>query len=267
MKRHQVVLKVFILLSLLSVPTAGMASKKEDSKEKGIEVPSSVINISKENTFSNPAPDLPHLQPSRFAKDLLESSKIKIENPKLIRMLNESAANKSPLSLGTRATIYLGEWPLNYKSQETTPNWQYQKVNTNFYDNRGGTGNYQIHYVQEAQKIIKGGLTAKVGQMEDVQKMMQQKAFDKVQLPLSFETAVGVGTKHHQVYNIPLAQTGYLYAYAPAVHEKGSLTFGEVYLVLKGSKHRIIVKNVTSQEIGAWIPIQDHLSFSFETRQ
>ncbi len=267
MKRHQIVLMVFILLSLIAIPTAGMASKKEDSKEIGVEVPSSVINISKENTFSNSAPDLPRLQPSSFAKDLLESSKIEIENPKLIRMLNESAVTKSPLSFGTRATIYLGEWPLNYKSQETTPNWQYQKVNTNFYDNRGGTKNYQIHYVQEVQKVIKGGLTAKVVQMEDVQKMMQQKAFNKIQLPLAFETVIGVGTKHHQLYNIPMAQTGYLYAYAPAVHEKGSLTFGEVYLVLKGSKHRIVVKNVTSQEIGAWIPIQDHLSFSFEARQ
>ncbi len=267
MKRHLIILKAFILLVFLSIPATETAAKKENSKPKGLEVPSSVVNISKENTFANPTPDLPRLQPSNFAKELLESSKIKIENPKLIRMLNESAATKSPFSFGARATIFLGEWPLNYKSEETAPNWQYQKVNTNFYDNRGGTGNYQIHYVQEAQKIIKGGLTAKVVQAEDVQKMMQQKAYEKVRLPLAFETAVGGGTKHHQVYNIPPTRTGYLYAYAPAVHEKGSLTFGEVYLAMKGSKHRIIVKNVTSQEIGAWIPIQDHLSFSFEARQ
>lgn len=267
MKWHHVNLKVFILTILLLVPAADATAQKEDRKGKGVNVPSSVVNIEKENTFTNPAPDLPRLEPSNFTKDLLESSKVKIENPKLIRMLNESAATKSPFSFGTRATIFLGEWPLNYRSEETNPNWEYQKVNTNFYDNRGGTGNYQIHYVQEAQKIIKGGLTAKVAQAEDVQKMMQQKAFEKMKLSLGFETVVGGGTKHHQVYNIPPTRTGYLYAFAPAVHEKGVLTFGEVYLVMKGSKHRIIVKNVTSQEIGAWIPIQDHLSFSFETKQ
>ncbi|VEF48881.1 Uncharacterised protein [Bacillus freudenreichii] len=267
MKWHRVILKAFVLIALLLAPAASTIAKNEGTKKKGLDVPSSVVNIGKENTFTNPAPDLPRLQPSNFAKELLKSSKVKIENPNLIRMLNESAATKSPFSFGTKATIFLGEWPLNYKSEETTPNWEYQKVNTNFYDNRGGTGNYQIHYVQEAQKIIKGGLTAKVVQAEDVQKMMQQKAFEKVKLPLAFETAVGGGTKHHQVYNIPPTRMGYLYAFAPAVHEKGSLTFGEVYLVMKGSKHRIIVKNVTSQEIGAWIPIQDHLSFSFEARQ
>lgn len=267
MKWHRVILKAFILIALLLAPAASTTAKSEGAKGKGLDVPSSVIDLGKGNTFTNPATELPRLQPSNFTKELLESSKVKIENPKLIRMLNESAATKSPLSFGTRATIFLGEWPLNYKSEETTPNWEYQKVNTNFYDNRGGTGNYQIHYVQEAQKVIKGGLTAKVVQTEDVQKMMQQKAFEKVKLPLAFETVVGGGTKHHQVYNIPPTRMGYLYAYVPAVHEKGSLTFGEVYLVLKGSKHRIIVKNVTSQDMGAWIPIQDHLSFSFEAKQ
>lgn len=266
MKRQRAILKIFILFVFIFFPALEAAAKPPKGKEKVLEIPSSVMNISKENTFTNPAPDLPRLQPSNFAKELLNSSKVKIENPNLIRMLNESAATKSPLSFGARATIYLGEFPLNYRSQETSSNWQYQKVNTNFYDNRGGNSNYQIHYVQETQKVVKGGLTAKVAQSEDVQKMMQQKAFEKVKLPLAFETAVGAGTKHHQVYNIPPTRMGYLYAYAPAILEKGSLTFGEVYLVMKGSKHRIVVKNVTSQEIGAWIPIQDHVSFSFESK-
>ncbi|MFD1708299.1 YfkD family protein [Siminovitchia sediminis] len=264
MKRHFIYLKAMIVMMLLFLPAATAAEK---SREKGVEVPSSVVDISKDNTFSNPTPDLPRLQPSSFAKELLESSKVKIENPQLIRMLNESAATKSPLAFGTRATIFLGEWPLNYQSEETTPNWQFQKINTNFYDNRGGTGNYQIHYVQEAQKNIKGGLSVKLEQAEEVQQMILQKAYDKVKLPLAFETVVGGGTKHHQVYNIPPTRTGYLYAYASAVHEKGSLTYGEVFLVMKGSNYKILVKNVTSQEIGAWIPIQDHISFSFETRE
>jgi len=146
---------------------------------------------------------------------------------------------------------------------ETSTNWEYQKINTNFYDNRGGTSNFQIHYVQEAQKVIRGGLTAKVPSSNDIQKMMLIRASEKSKLPLAFETVVGGGTKKDRVYNIPPQRLGYLYAYAPAVNEKGKVTYGEVYLVLKGSKREIVVKNVTSQGIGAWIPIQDHASFQF----
>ncbi|MFS0645982.1 YfkD family protein [Siminovitchia sp. 179-K 8D1 HS] len=264
MKRHHEIMFLLLAFVLVMVPISATAAKKPEAR---IEIPSSVVNIGKENTISNSASDLPRLAPSDFTKELLKTSKVKIENPNLIRILNESAVTKSPLSFGARATIFLGEWALNYESEETDPNWKYQKVNTNFYDNRGGTGNYQIHYVQESQKTVKGGLTSKVMHVEDVQKMMQKKAREKVNLPLSFETIIGAGTKHTHVYNIPPTRVGYLYAFAPAVSEKGKLTYGEVYLLLKGTKQKIVIKNVTTQEIGAWIPIQDHLSFSFETRQ
>jgi hypothetical protein len=33
--------------------------------------------------------------------------------------------------------------------------------------------------------------------------------------------------------------------------------------MLKGSKKFIVIKNVTSQGIGAWIPVQDYVSFGF----
>lgn len=268
MKRHHEIMFLLLAFVLALAPISVTSAKEPEPRKKTtFEIPSSVVNIGKENTISNPSSELPRLAPSKFTKELLENSKVKIENPNLIRILNESAVTKSPLSFGARATIFLGEWALNYESEETDPNWKYQKINTNFYDNRGGTGNYQIHYVQESQKTIKGGLTSKVTHPEDVQKMMQEKAREKVNLPLSFETIIGAGTKHTHVYNIPPTRVGYLYAYAPAVSEKGKLTYGEVYLLLKGTKQKIVLKNVTTQEIGAWIPIQDHLSFSFETRE
>ncbi|HWO74603.1 MAG TPA: YfkD family protein [Bacillus sp. (in: firmicutes)] len=235
----------------------------EKKSEQLYQIPNSVLNITKENTYPNPTQDLPHLQPSDFTESLLNSSKVRIENPNLIRMLNESSVNKTPFALGLRATIYLGEWPLYYESTETSPNWEYQKINTNYYDNRGGRTPYQIHYVQEAQKVVRGGLTAKVSNADDVMKMMMLKAAEKTQLPLAFETIVGAGTKKDHIYNIPPKRLGYLYAYAPAINEKGKVTYGEVYITLKGSKRQIVVKNVTTQGIGAWIPVQDHLSFSF----
>lgn len=251
----------FMLPSALAEKQASKPAPKVEATK--YQIPSSVKNITKENTYPNPTQDLPKLQPSELSQELIDSSKEKIENPDLIRMLNESSVNSTPFAIGYRAIVYLGKWPLNYVSSETASNWEYQKINTNYYDNRGGQKPYQFHYVQEAQKVVKGGLTAKVPHAEDVKKMMLLKAMKKTNLPLSFETVVGAGTKNNQVYNIPPKRLGYLYAYAPAVNEKGTVTYGEVYLMLKGNKKMILVKNVTSQGIGAWIPVQDHVSFGF----
>ena len=237
--------------------------KQEKSDIVKYRIPDSVLNIAKDNTYPNPSQDLPRIQPSELTAELLSTSKVPIENPDLILMLNETTINKPILALGYKATIYLGRWPLNYESKETSPNWEYQQINTNFYDNRGGNSPYKIHYVQEMQKIVKGGLTAKIPHSNDVKKMMLVKAAEKTNLPLSFETIIGAGTKKGQYYNIPIRKLGYLDAFAPAINEKGTVTYGEVYLVLKGGKKSIVVKNVTSQGISAWIPIQDHISFRF----
>lgn len=252
----------FIFLFSFHQPiAAGKEPKKE--KKAQITMPNSVLNITKENTYPNPAQDMPTLQPSELTQQLIDSSKVKIENPDLIRMLNESTINSTPFAVGYRAIVYLGQWPLNYESSETSPNWEFQKINTNYYDNRGGKTPYQIHYVQETQKIVRGGLTAKVPNAEDVKKMMLLKAMDKTQLSLAFETVIGGGTKKDHIYNIPRKRMGYLYGFAPAINEKGKVTYGEVYIMLKGNKKSIIVKNVTSQGIGAWIPVQDYVSFGF----
>lgn len=252
-----------LIFMLLFLPTASAEKPAVKNEPVKYQIPQSVRNITKENTYPNSTQDLPTLQPSDLTRKLLDSSKVKIENPDLIRMLNESSINSTPFALGYRAIVYLGQWPLNYESTETSPNWEYQKINTNYYDNRGGKVPYQIKYVQEAQKIVRGGLTAKIANAEDVKKMMLLKAMQKTQLPLSFDTIIGAGTKNDHVYNIPVNRLGYLYAYAPAVNEKGKVTYGEVYLMLKGNKKLIIIKNVTSQGIGAWIPVQDHVSFGF----
>ncbi len=260
----------FLILSammLFLVPVENFAAPPVKPESKNAEVkykiPDSVLSINKENTYPNVSQDIPMLEPSDLSKQLLNSSNVKIENPELIHMLNETNIGTNPVAFWYRATIYLGKWALNYESMETSPNWEYQKINTNFYDNRGGNANFQIHYVQETQKVVKGGLTAKIPSSGDVQKMMLMRASENSKLPLAFETIVGAGTKKDRVYNIPPERLGYLYTYAPAVNEKGKVTYGEVYLVLKGSKREIIVKNVTSQGIGAWIPIQDHASFEF----
>ena len=229
----------------------------------GKPAPGAVMDISKENTYPNPTQDLPHLEPSSFTKQLLRSANVKIENPELIHLFNESSATDTPWAIGFRATIYLGQWPLNYQSIETSTNWEYQKVNTNFLDNRGGDTAQKLYYKQEMQKYVRGGLTVKVPNEDAVKRMMLNKAMEKTNLPLSFSTVVGLGTKKDQPYNVPAKKIGYLYAYAPAVNEKGKVTYGEVYVVLKGNKKKIVVKNVTTRGVGAWIPVQDRLYMSY----
>lgn len=266
MKKNLIYLFLGLMFMLTSLPFA-KAEKQQEKVEhppkQTITVPNSVMNIAKENTYPNPAVEMPKLEPSELTKELIETTKVKIENPDLIRMLNETTVNSTPFAIGYRAIIYLGQWPLNYKSAETAPNWEYQKINTNYYDNRGGKAPYQIHYVQEAQKMVRGGLTAKVSNTEQVKNMMLIKAMQKSGLPLAFETVIGGGSKKDQVYNVPPKMLGYLHGFAPAVNEKGNITYGEVYLMLKGGKKLIVIKNVTSQGISAWIPIQDHISFGF----
>ena len=155
----------FILLSALMlflVPSENFAAppvKQPESKDAQAKykIPDSVLSINKENTYPNVSQDIPTLEPSDLSKQLLNSSNVKIENPELIHMLNETNIGTNPVAFWYRATVYLGKWALNYESMETSPNWEYQKINTNFYDNRGGNGNFQIHYVQETQKVVKGG--------------------------------------------------------------------------------------------------------------
>lgn len=135
-----------------------------------VKMPSSVLNISKDNTFPNDAQDLPRLQPSKFAQELLKTANIKIENPDLIRMFNETTISNAPLAVGYRAKIYLGQWALNYESIDTSINWEYKQVNRNVYDNRGGDRLYPLRYKQETQKTIEGDLTADMKDTTDVKK-------------------------------------------------------------------------------------------------
>lgn len=234
--------------------------KEKDSKSK---IPSSVVDISKENTYPNSTQDQVTLEPSEWSKEILEGAELTIQNPRLIKMLNETSLRPSPVAIGYRGMIYLGHWPLSYESTETSMNWQYQKVNTNQISNIGGSAAKRINYVQSAEKQIKGGLTSKIDQAADIKKMIVAEAQKNTKLPLSFHTVVGKGTKKDNAYNIPVSKVGTLDAYASAVSEKGTVIFGEVYLELKGSNSRLVVKNVTKQGIGAWIPIQDRLSFMF----
>ncbi|MGP4079808.1 YfkD family protein [Pseudalkalibacillus sp. R45] len=249
-------------LGLLLWSDQALSAEKAKNSER-VSIPNSTVSISKENTYPNATQDLPDLQPSQLTEEMFSTTDIKIENPELIRLFNESSISPSKAAIGYRAKIYLGQWPLNYESAETNVNWEFQKVNVNQLNNHGGKAVSQLRFNQEHEQKVSGGLTAKIESSEDVQKMMMIDASKKTGLPLSFTTIIGRGTKKDNVYNIPPKKVGYLYGYVPAVNEKGRVTYGEVFINLKGSKKSIEVKNVTHQGIGAWIPVQDYISLRF----
>ncbi|WP_085993176.1 YfkD famly protein [Oceanobacillus senegalensis] len=254
----------------LVFPITGFAKeddKKEEKKQENpFEIPSHVLDIAKENTYPNSTEDQEVIEPSELTKELIEEVKIPIENPDLIKMLNETTLKPSPIAIGYRGMVYLGRWPLNYESLETNINWEYQKINMNELNNLSGESNQEMRYIQQEKKEIKGALTNKIKNPDDVKKMMLLVAKEKTKLPLSYQTVIGKNTKKDNSYNIPVEKYGTLQAYAPAVNEKGQVTFGEVFIELKGGSKSLVIKNVTKQGIGGWIPIQDHVSFSFQVK-
>ncbi|WP_051744142.1 YfkD family protein [Halobacillus karajensis] len=245
---------------------SGSISAENKKAEKESSIPNHVLNISKDNTYPNSTDDQELLEAEEITKELMENTDVRVTNPQLIEMLNETSLKPSPFAIGYRGEIFLGRWPLAYDSKETNINWEYQEINKNELNNHGGEQPEKISYEQKEEKQIKGGLTSRISHSDQMMKLILLEAQKNTKLPLSFNTVVGKGTKQKNSYGVPTNKVGILHAYAPAVNEKGEVTFGDVYIQLKGSKKTLNIKNVTRQGIGAWIPVQDHVSFSFELK-
>lgn len=265
MKKNIAVTMILTFSILFSFASVGSA-KETEQKKTGFEIPSHVLDISKENTYPNETEDYEQIEPSDETKELFENAKITIDNADLIEMLNETNIKPSPIAIGYRGMIYLGRWPLNYESLETTVNWEFHSINKNEMNNKDGDTAQQINYIQQENKEVKGILTNKIANTDTVRRMMIEKAEAKTSLPLSYQVMVGKNTTKPNAYHVPAQKNGILEAYLPAVNEKGEVTFGEVYIELKGAKKQLVIKNVTKQGIGAWIPVQNHVSFSFQVK-
>ncbi|MCP3030192.1 YfkD family protein [Halobacillus sp. A1] len=245
-------------------PLNGAAEEKEIKSQS--EIPSHVLNISKDNTYPNSTEDQEILEAEELTNELINDTDVRISNPELIEMLNQTSIKPSPFAVGYRGEIFLGRWPLSYESKETNINWEYQQINLNELNNQGGQKTEEISYDQKEEKHIKGGLTSKASHGDQMMKLILLEARAKSKLPLSLQSSFGRGTKQTNTYAVPVNKVGQLKAYAPAVNEKGEVAFGDVYIQLKGSNMNIDIKNVTRQGVGAWIPIQDHVSFSYQLK-
>lgn len=266
MNSKPIIWTLIIMVSAMLIYPTSSYSKEKESSSKDFSVPNHVLTISKENTYSNSSEDQEIVEPSDDTKEFIEGLDTPIENPELIKMLNETSVNPTMFSIGYRGMIYLGRWAINYKSSDTTVNWEYQKVNVNEQNNLGGNNPKKMNYQQKEKKQITGALVSKIESPDDVKKMILLNASKETDLPLSYETVIGKDTQKDNEYTVPVNKFGVLSAYVPAVIDKGKVTFGDVYIKLKGNKKSIEIKNVTKQGIGAWIPIQDHLAFSFSLK-
>lgn len=260
---RKVVSLLIVITVMLTLP--GLGQSNTSAKKKENKIPNYVLEISKENTFPNSVEDQEIVEQSEFTKELIKDLPYAIDNPNLIKMLNQTSLSPSKTAIGYRGMIYLGNWALNYKSSDTIVNWEYEKINLNEQFN-GSDETQKLRYVQKEQKEMKAALTNQIDFNNDVQKMMLLEAKNKLKLPLAQKAVFGKDTKTDNSYEVPTEKKGHLQAYGAAVNEKGEVTFGEVYLELKGSKKQLVVKNVTKQGIGAWIPIQDHVSFSYQLK-
>ncbi|GAA0371166.1 YfkD family protein [Bacillus horti] len=258
MKKKVLVLICTVLLCCLFSPTQPILGATNK-----IKIPESVKDISRVNTYPNSDIDPEYVEPSSSTTELLKTCEYDIANPNLIRLLNESNIKTTKLSVGFHANIYLGNWALDYQSKETSVNWEYKEANLNKLDNLHGRDKVDLTYLQNEEYTVLGGLTTEVHAEEDVRKLMIAAAKKNTGLNLAFKSKIGKGTKHEVLMKVPVGKLGYLHAFVPAASERGIVTYGEVYLDVKGSQKKIIIKNVTQKGVGAWIPVQDKLSFKY----
>src|SRR5690625_467997 len=255
-----------ITLVFVSFPLFEVSAEKEKEKEKDkLNLPKNVLSIMKTNTFPNPSEEMTVVEPSPFTKQLLEELDRPIENPEIVKLLNESLVKTTPFTLGYHAEIFLGRWPLYYDSQNSSVIWDYQLINENELNNRNSNEVAEIRYLQQKDYEVKGALMNKVEHPEMIKRLMLQKTKSKSSLPLSFSTKVGKNTKLTNFYNVPAKKKGILKVYVPAINEKGKIIYGDVFLQSKGTSVSLEIKNITKHGVGAWIPIQDHVFFSYTT--
>ncbi|WP_018923386.1 YfkD family protein [Salsuginibacillus kocurii] len=238
-----------------------------EEAEETIEVPDYVYDVSNENTVRNGGENPSYEEPSEFTRELLEDSEQVIQNPELVRVLNRSSVSPWPVSFGQRASIYLGSWPVAYESNQRSVNWEYEQINQNPLDNRGGQAAKELTYKQQETKTVNGGLTTAHENKHVVEYMMRKQAKKDTKLPLVSEASIGEGTAKNHPYAVGAKQLGNLTGYMPALHESGELIHGDVYMNISGKEANLEIRNITKQETEAWFLLKDQVALKFNTHE
>lgn len=251
-----------LILGILFLPLT-LSAEELDFTFLDAELPNHVQSIEDQNTFFNRQKDQEFPDPQPVVETLINSTDVEIENPSLIELLNETKFNSSRLTFGYSSEVYLGQWPLAYHPDDTSVNWQYQKINSNTLDNLQGNRDLRLHYDQLEEMHVQGGLQNQVESTDQVMDMILSRVNNDIDLPLGYRAVFGKNTRKNTDFTVEKSKVGKLDAYAAAVNAQGKVTYGQVYLRSSGRKQELIVKNVTEQFVKAWIPVQDYITFSF----
>nr|WP_318036099.1 YfkD family protein [Halobacillus salinarum] len=100
-------LSLLVLIGFLSLMTTDSISAKDKENQKDSSIPNHVLNISKDNTFPNSTDDQEILEAEELTKELMKETDIRISNPQLIGMLNETTLKPSPLQLAIELKFFL----------------------------------------------------------------------------------------------------------------------------------------------------------------
>src|SRR5690625_6766433 len=103
-KTNKYIVGLMTLVLICMAPIASLGKEKEPLK-KQYTIPDHVLNISKENTFPNATEDQEVVEPSDLTKSLIKGSETPIDNPKLIKMLNETSNKPSPIEIGNSGMV------------------------------------------------------------------------------------------------------------------------------------------------------------------
>src|SRR5690625_2902518 len=107
-KKRYILSGLLLLTYILIFPVNGLAKEKKEIDGQ-YKIPNHILTISKENTYPNSTEDQEVVEPSKLTKSLLDEIDISVDNPDLIKLLNETSLKPSPISLGYRGMIYLGK--------------------------------------------------------------------------------------------------------------------------------------------------------------
>src|SRR5690606_42018871 len=95
------IVTVILMFAFIAETTLAEGTEKsKGEKADKVKMPSSVLDISQDNTYPNPTQDLPYLQPSKLAKELIDSAGMEIENPEIGRA---SCRGRLKMSIGLKS--------------------------------------------------------------------------------------------------------------------------------------------------------------------
>src|SRR5699024_337593 len=184
------------------------------------------------------------VQANEQTKEMIQD--LKIENNRLIQLLNEAHFKANMFSFGIDVDIYVGRWPIHYDFDLVEVKNDYHFIGD--VETKEGKKVYR----QEENEVVQGALTHHLEESEEVKCLMIDTIHREKEMAATFKLTIKKG----QIFEEKYLQDE---VYVPALHVDGKVHYADVYLKWRGKRAKVILKNKTSEQIGAWLPIRHHV--------